>query len=442
MMKFRILAAFMATTVLCGHAMADEGKVVPETARRVTPAEKAAVFPKAAFDQKISGSATLDCTADDQGREIDCRIIKENPPGLGFGDAAMAVVAKERVKTKDGAGASIVGRRFESSFSFLAPGDADPDWAQKPTLSAMAAAYPKAARKRPGLENGGASIKCDVSVEGFLQHCTVVSEKPEGMGFGAAAQQLSPQFRMTPKIRGGKPVPGGEVTIPIIWKGLPNEVPQAPASNLVLDPPWESAPVFAQVRAAWPADAKGQATGQVVLRCRLSKTGVPSFCLTITETPAGHGFAKAARGLLPYFKVRFAPEQAKSLGEYEIDVPFLFRDPAGPDTRKITAPTWTRQLTADGMALVYPKTALAAGVLNGGGVVNCAIDTQGELVDCRVQREYPANLDFGAAALQAVKQLALNPWSKEGDPLDTLRLSIPIRFNWTGAAPMPVPAKP
>lgn len=411
-------------------------------AKKVTPADIAATYPKAAFDKKISGGAVLDCTANEAGEEVDCRVLEEDPVGMGFGEAALKLVTKERVKTKDASGASIVGRRFKSGFSYLAPGDANPDWVKKPGAAELAGVFPRF-KAGKGVD-GQARITCRIDEAGFLQRCVVVSEEPAGVGFGAAALQLAPQFRMSPKIRGGKAVPGGEVTIPINWKGFGDYHPDPHSqSSLVLDPPWDSTPTFEQVRAAWPSTAKDAATGQVALRCKLNKTGGLSDCDTISEIPTGRGFAKAARSLTGAFKVHFNPDQAKSLDTYKVDVPFRFRAPATPDARKIGAPNWIRMLTAEGMAAAYPQAARQAGIKTGLGVVNCVVDVKGALRDCEVRREDPAGLDFGAAAMEAIKPMAINPWSKEGEPLDGLRISVPIRFVWDETSPPAAPpAKP
>ncbi|EJL30223.1 Gram-negative bacterial tonB protein, partial [Caulobacter sp. AP07] len=349
--------AMMSALALAGAAAAQDApkdEVRQVTARQVTPTEIAATYPKAAADQKVSGGAVLDCTADDQGREVDCRIFKEDPEGLGFGEAAMALVTKERVKTKDRNGQSIVGRRFLTNFRWLAPGDSNPDWMKKPTAQDLGAVFPVAAAKK-GVD-GSASIKCQLSIEGFLQKCVVASETPPGLGFGLAALQLAPQFRMTPKIRGGKPVVSDDVVIPIVWKGFRSDsLPRGGGNGLVLDPPWDATPSAEQVRAAWPANAKDAGTGQVALRCGFDKTGGLTRCDIISELPANRGFGKAARSLVDNFRVHFNPDQKKDLDDYAVDVPFRFRDPASPEARKVTKPRWIRTLTADGMAAVYPQ---------------------------------------------------------------------------------------
>lgn len=442
-----LVATALTTSMLSGPAAAeDDGadKVHQITARRVTPAEIAAVFPKAAFDQKVSGKVVLDCTADKAGREVDCRVVKEDPVGMGFGQAALALVTKERVKSVDAAGASIVGKRFYSDFSFpapLAPGDSNPDWVRKPTADELAAVYPTKAMETA--KSGRAVIHCQVTIEGFLERCQVVSESPADYGFGAAALQLAPQFRLSPKIRGGRPVAGGEVSIPLLWDmsgARPGSLNDVGSRSLMLDPPWTVAPSFAQVQAAWPEDAKGEASGQAALRCSVTTDGLLKACDVISEAPRGKGFGKAAKSLVRDFKINVRPEDFKVVRDLNIDVPFRFRDPALPDSRKLTSPRWTVTLTTAGMDSVYPAAAMKANIASGLGVIGCTVDATGHLVDCQVKREEPAGLDFGAAAMEAAKLMAMNPWTKEGDTVEGLRITLPIRFTLPDAPP--APAKP
>jgi TonB family protein len=147
------------------------------------------------------------------------------------------------------------------------------------------------------------------------------------------------------------------------------------------------------------------------------------------------------------FRIYVRPEDAKIVRNISVDVPFRFRDPAAPDARKLVSPRWTTTLTAEGMASVYPPAAIKAGVSSGLAVLGCAVDAGGHLVDCAVNREEPAALDFGAAAIEAAKLMAMNPWTKEGDAVEGQRLNLPIRFTLQAdapppAAPPPAPAKP
>ncbi|WP_297516174.1 TonB family protein [uncultured Caulobacter sp.] len=387
-----------------------------------------AAFPKGA---KESGRAALDCVATKDGKLVDCKIAKEMPAGQGFGAAALTLVGYERIKTKDDQGASVAGRPVRTWFELLAPGDANPDWLKRPTASDLAAVFPKKAVASG--QSGRASIQCKVTVEGFLEACKVKSEDPVGYGFGAAALQLAPQLRMTPKIRGGKPVPGGDVTVPVIWPNVPQGLTLGP--SLVRDLPWIQAPTEAQVKAAWPKEAAGLASGQAALRCGLAKTGALTDCDVIAESPGGKGFGKAAKGLAKAFRVAFQPEDAKTLSNLKVDLPFRFRSPSEPDGRRLTRPHWVRTLTAEGMALAYPEAAVKAGVKTGQGAARCTVTATGELADCQAVRESPAGLDFGAATIKAVAALRMNPWTEDGDPVEGLTITIPVQFNWEGEPP-------
>jgi TonB family protein len=88
-----------------------------------------------------------------------------------------------------------------------------PDWLRRPTGVDVANVYPRAAARRR-LE-GIATTSCSVSKEGRLVGCVVVHEDPLYAGFDEAALKLMPLFLMRPQTRGGVPVDGGTVRIPI-----------------------------------------------------------------------------------------------------------------------------------------------------------------------------------------------------------------------------------
>ncbi|MCA0368023.1 MAG: energy transducer TonB [Proteobacteria bacterium] len=62
-------------------------------------------FPARALEREISGSATVECTAQASGRPTRCRVIEESPSGMGFGNAAIRVVQRGQLspRTVDGA---------------------------------------------------------------------------------------------------------------------------------------------------------------------------------------------------------------------------------------------------------------------------------------------------------------------------------------------------
>ena len=400
----------------------------PVFVAHVPDSKMKAAFPKGAT---VTGKALLGCVAAKDGKLVDCKVLKEDPTGQGFGEAALSVVGYERIKTKDVAGALVEGRTVRTSFEFLAPGDANPDWIRKPDGHDLANVFPKSAlEKRTG---GRATIKCQVTVEGFLDACKVVAEAPQGMNFGSAGLQLAPQFRMSPKVRGGKAVPGGEVTIPIFWEAPTGMLP-LPSTPVVLDPPWTRVPTQAELNAAWPKGAAGLSSGQAALRCILMKTGQLRSCEVISEEPRGKGFGRAAQDLSKLFQVNVDPND-KQLRDYKVDLPFRFRDPALPDNRKLTKPHWVATMTPEGMAAVYPEAAIKAKVMAGQGAASCVISAEGRLTHCEAARESPAGLDFGAAAVKAAALMRMNPWTKEGDTLDGLTVTVPFQFSFTDDMP-------
>ncbi len=66
--------------------------------------------------------------------------------------------------------------------------------------------------------NGKTVMDCQVTAEGRLTDCVVLSETPEGYGFAEATLELSKVWKMKPTLDpDGKPIPGGRLTIPINW---------------------------------------------------------------------------------------------------------------------------------------------------------------------------------------------------------------------------------
>lgn len=307
-----------------------------------------------------------------------------------------------------------------------------PDWKRKPTGAIMDSVMPKLAVER-GVD-GKATLECFVNELGLLRNCKVLSEEPAGYGFGGAALAMAPFFQMTPLLSDGRPVAGGTVTIPIVWK-LPSEGWSAYGRTLLASPPWAVAPRWADMTAAWPQKAQGVSDGFATLRCRLTEQGAPTGCAAIAETPGNLGFGAAARTLARAFRLSFSPAEQSTLITTAVDIPFHFRAPTPKDPRKLGSPRWVRTPSPAAMAALYPSAARAAGVFTGRGFLHCVATATGELANCATTREEPAGLGFGAAALEAAKILRMNPWTADGEPVEGLDLILPLRFTWDDTVP-------
>ncbi|MBJ7486111.1 energy transducer TonB [Brevundimonas sp.] len=79
--------------------------VITNVAWSRPPRPTADDFPARAMDRGVSGSATVSCTAQANGRPANCRVVSETPAGMGFGQAAVRIVQRGQLspRTVDGA---------------------------------------------------------------------------------------------------------------------------------------------------------------------------------------------------------------------------------------------------------------------------------------------------------------------------------------------------
>jgi TonB family protein len=102
----------------------------------------------------------------------------------------------------------------------------NPSWISPPSGDDMAREYPPLAQLMQS--EGGATIKCQVGIDGRLSGCQIVSEFPAGLGFGAAAVRTAAHFAIKPATLDGKPVVGS-MTIPLRFKTERDEAQAPPA---------------------------------------------------------------------------------------------------------------------------------------------------------------------------------------------------------------------
>jgi protein TonB len=70
-----------------------------------------------------------------------------------------------------------------------------PDWTSLPSQADIERAHPP--RARANNVEGGAALDCAVTATGSLKDCQIISESPEGWGFGEATLKLAPLFALS-----------------------------------------------------------------------------------------------------------------------------------------------------------------------------------------------------------------------------------------------------
>ncbi|HEX8231770.1 MAG TPA: TonB family protein [Caulobacteraceae bacterium] len=224
----RLLAAAAALAVLPAGASAQTAPRTitrPSWAALPTEDEVALSYPRSAFERRVGGEAAMRCQVEAGGALGGCRIVRESPPGEGFGLAVLALAPKFRLKpaTADGSpaagGVITIPLRFtpptlEQIAAAVAPqppsqpgsparalGPAptpgvvfvNPKWRKRPSPGDVGRVYPGMARREG--QTGQVVMQCGVQPDGRLRDCAVMAEGPPGYGFGKAGLKLAPLFQ-------------------------------------------------------------------------------------------------------------------------------------------------------------------------------------------------------------------------------------------------------
>ncbi|MDZ4372295.1 MAG: energy transducer TonB, partial [Phenylobacterium sp.] len=326
---------------------------------------------------------------------------------------------------------------------FIAPAsarDRGPDWVKRPTADDIMAVWPgRAMREGYG---GSAVLSCIVTVQGTLRDCRVESETPQGGGFAGAALVLSSQFVMRPALKGGVPIESA-VRIPINFPRPARKTGShiRPATDTDIKGPavyrklpWLKAPTVSDVLAAYPEKAKAErVAGSAALSCRIGRDGRLSACEILRELPERYGFGAAARKLAPLFETSIHVSNGRTLsgGYAQLTVAFAASSLDAPNP-VIGRPEWLSLPSPEDMSTVVPSAAKAGGVWKARAVILCDVGGGGDLQNCAVQSEEPAELGYGAAAVSLSQRFKLSIWTDEGLPTIGGKVRVPIRFDLQG----------
>ncbi|HEY0437291.1 MAG TPA: energy transducer TonB, partial [Phenylobacterium sp.] len=202
----------------------------PDWLRKPTERDMLVVWPKAALSQGIGGKATISCLVSLQGALYDYVTTAESPAGQNFGVAAIALTPQFLMRPATFKGEAVISEvRIPINFEGGGSGGsvdrtgaegrgghrmAQPamGWAEAPSYAQVIAAYPKKAKSEGVV--GRATLDCQFTAAGRVEHCQTVVEEPKGQGFADAAKALSKTFRAPEQTGDGKSWSGVDVQLP------------------------------------------------------------------------------------------------------------------------------------------------------------------------------------------------------------------------------------
>jgi protein TonB len=95
--------------------------VGPEWAKKATGEDVERVFPTRAKRREINGAATIQCGVVANGTLTNCTVLEEQPLGEGFGEAALKLAPRFRLKPMLKDGRSVEGGIVRIPLRFLGP---------------------------------------------------------------------------------------------------------------------------------------------------------------------------------------------------------------------------------------------------------------------------------------------------------------------------------
>lgn len=235
----KLMAAWLLPAVAATNTAAAQSGLPGPTLSRSLGADNWAeresrYFPAEALRSGVQGLVDLMCGLTQHGGLVGCRVVVEDPSGLGFGEAALQIVALARENPVISIAPRSTGIPVPVNFclrptaiiqNFLELPEVvkNPDWVSRPTFQQVTTYYPRLAERKQ--ISGVAVVECVVMTNRTLANCRVPFEAPAGFGFGDAALKMTTQWRMTPQTRNGVPRDGAKIRVPIGFGARPPPVP-------------------------------------------------------------------------------------------------------------------------------------------------------------------------------------------------------------------------
>ncbi|WP_372781604.1 TonB family protein [Phenylobacterium sp.] len=355
----------------------------------------------------------------------------------------------------------------------------NPDWLAKPTGEAFANAYPPTAVKLT--MPGRAIIACGIDEAGRLQDCAVVSEAPQGLGFGQAALSLAGGFLMRPMTVNGQPIAGGRVRIPIRFvlpPGAPPFQPPPPTSSRALAlaqelmqatkmadapnayfdylardmddidkpdlSPEARGAIAAALRASYPKRVEEAVDRQAALYAGVFDATQLETLLRFQRSPAGVALNAQTGGPQAILAGEFR-RRALRIAQADFCSTHTCLSTALPvlpaTSVDIPQPEWAHTPTLPQVWLARPDLAKA---LNLPGEVRlvCVVVAQGAVAQCRVDAERPTGLGLGTAARSLAPYYRLGMAGPQTGKTVAVMVGIPASESEVAVSPSGTGAQP
>ncbi|HEY8615150.1 hypothetical protein [Phenylobacterium sp.] len=373
MLAARPLAALGLAALLNAAAPAQaQFRVAPDWAEPPNPEHLSQHFPKLPQQLAINGRALISCRVEATGALTACSVIEEEPKGLGFAHATLALVPSFQMRPGLAPGARNPDDTVRIPVNFaLPPGDGKPPPDPRSPESFVLAReivetlgegglvaryYEQQARELeeappPGVSKETALLAGRATRSAGRANATVWAE-----GYAAIlTQRLSiaqlramlsfvrteagrAYFAPSDKLRELMTAGEGELVrrfqttahdtfcadkrCDVDRATAPPPVPRPGEQAPLPLAPWAKRPTPAQLADAWPLGRRMGVTGGAILTCIVGVQGAPEECMVRYEAPLGLNVGAAALSLTDRFRV--SAERLPAFVGKEVLLPLFF----------------------------------------------------------------------------------------------------------------------